>query len=149
MAWEKGDKIWDQYQDDVERGVPDPVMTPSGRVMYLHWEYSELAHAFSRNLFTMNPDGASQRAHYGSNSVWPNALFSSRVIPGQPNKFIGIVCGHHSGFREGEMVLFDVTKGRHEADGFAYGLHNTQSVGGVLGAVGIDGPWDIKRILMP
>jgi hypothetical protein len=33
-----------------------PTVLPSGRVMYLRWEYADLAHPNSRILFSMNPD---------------------------------------------------------------------------------------------
>jgi len=95
----------------------NPVMMPNGRVLYLRWEYSDLPHAHSRMLFTMNPDGTDQRAHYGSNSYWPNSIFGARPIPSHASKFVGIVNGHHGSHREGELVLFDVALGRHEANG--------------------------------
>lgn len=95
----------------------NPVMMPNGRVLYLRWEYSDLPHAHSRMLFTMNPDGTDQRMHYGSNSYWPNSIFGARPIPSHATKFVGIVNGHHGSHREGELVLFDVALGRHEADG--------------------------------
>ncbi len=95
----------------------NPVMMPNGRVLYLRWEYSDLPHAHSRMLFTMNPDGTDQRMHYGSNSYWPNSIFGARPIPSHATKFVGIVNGHHGSHREGELVLFDVALGRREADG--------------------------------
>jgi len=94
-----------------------PAMMNSGRVMYLRWEYSDISHAYSRILFSMNPDGTDQVAYYGSNSYWPNAMFYARQIPGSPSKFVAIVSGHHGLRRMGEMVLFDASKGRFEADG--------------------------------
>jgi len=94
-----------------------PVMMNSGRVMYLRWEYSDITHAFSRILFSMNPDGTDQMSYYGSNSYWPNAMFYARPIPGEESKFVAIVSGHHGLARMGELVLFDAAKGRHEADG--------------------------------
>jgi len=95
----------------------NPAMLPSGRVLYLRWEYTELPHAFSRILFSMNPDGTGQMEYYGSNSVWPNSIFGARPIPRHPGKFVGIVAGHHGSYREGELKLFDVARGRHETDG--------------------------------
>ena len=95
----------------------NPVVMPNGRVMYLRWEYSDLPHSNSRMLFTMNPDGTDQGAYYGSNSYWPNSIFGARPIPSHATKFVGIVNGHHGSHREGELVLFDVALGRHEADG--------------------------------
>jgi len=94
-----------------------PTVLENGRVMYLRWEYSDLPHTFSRIMFQMNPDGTGQAAHYGSNSYWPNSCFSARGIPGRPTMFAGIVAGHHESYRTGELVLFDVSRGRHEADG--------------------------------
>ena len=94
-----------------------PAMMNSGRVMYLRWEYSDISHAYSRILFSMNPDGTDQVAYYGSNSYWPNAMFYAREIPGQSGKFVAIVSGHHGLRRMGELVLFDASKGRFEADG--------------------------------
>ncbi len=94
-----------------------PAMMNSGRVMYLRWEYSDISHAYSRILFTMNPDGTDQVAYYGSNSYWPNAMFYARQVPGSPSKFVAIVSGHHGLKRMGELVLFDAAKGRFEADG--------------------------------
>ncbi len=94
-----------------------PAVMNSGRVMYLRWEYSDISHAFSRILFSMNPDGTDQTAYYGSNSYWPNAMFYARPIPGTEGRFVAIVSGHHGLKRMGELVLFDATKGRHEADG--------------------------------
>ncbi|NQT39076.1 MAG: SUMF1/EgtB/PvdO family nonheme iron enzyme, partial [Planctomycetes bacterium] len=95
----------------------NPVMLPSGRVLYLRWEYSDLPHATSRMLFSMNPDGTGQAAYYGSGSYWPNAIFAPRPIPGRSGQVVGIVAGHHGSHREGELVLFDTNRGRHEATG--------------------------------
>jgi len=94
-----------------------PTMLPDGRLLYLRWEYSDLPHFVSRILFTMNPDGTNQAAYYGSNSYWPNAMFYARPLPGDPSKFVAVVGGHHDNPRMGELVLFDSSKGRFEADG--------------------------------
>ncbi len=94
-----------------------PVMLPNGRCLYLRWEYADSAHYFSRILMTMNPDGSDQQEYYGSNSYWPNSLFYAKPLPGSSTKFIAIVSGHHGVARKGEMVLFDVEKGRQETAG--------------------------------
>jgi hypothetical protein len=65
----------------------------------------------------MNPDGTMQRAHYASSSFWPNRIFYARPIPDHPTKFVGIVSGHHGTARAGELVVFDVAKGRRLAEG--------------------------------
>ena len=94
-----------------------PVVMNNGRVLYLRWEYTDSAHYFSRVMMTMNVDGSDQKAFYGSNSYWPNSLFYARPLPGSVTKFCGIVSGHHGCAREGELVLFDVMKGRNETSG--------------------------------
>ena len=95
----------------------NPVMLPNGRCLYLRWEYTDSAHYFARILMTMNPDGSDQQEFYGSNSYWPNSLFFTKPVPGSSTKFFGIVTGHHGVRRKGELVLFDVAKGRREEKG--------------------------------
>ncbi|MGL4595807.1 MAG: SUMF1/EgtB/PvdO family nonheme iron enzyme, partial [Thermoguttaceae bacterium] len=94
-----------------------PVLLANGRILYLRWEYIDTAHYFTRILFNMNPDGTNQVEYYGSNSFWPNSMFYAKPIPGSTTKFATIVTGHHGVARIGELVLFDITKGRREADG--------------------------------
>ncbi len=95
----------------------NPVMMDDGRVMYLRWEYTDSAHYFSRVMMYMNQDGTDQKGFYGSNSYWPNSMFFPRPIPGSSSKFVAIVGSHHGAPRSGALVLFDASKGRHEADG--------------------------------
>jgi formylglycine-generating enzyme required for sulfatase activity len=94
-----------------------PSMMIDGRILYTRWEYTDIAHAFTGRLMTMNPDGTGQRAHYGSGSFWPNRIFYARPIPKCPTKFVAIVTGHHGTARAGELVVFDVAKGRRQAEG--------------------------------
>jgi len=94
-----------------------PTVLNNGRVLYLRWEYSDIPHFVSRILFHMNPDGTEQMEFYGSNSYWPNATFYARPCPNHPTRFVGIVGGHHDSPRMGELILFDVARGRREADG--------------------------------
>jgi formylglycine-generating enzyme required for sulfatase activity len=94
-----------------------PSLMSDGRVLYTRWEYTDIAHAFSARLFTMNPDGTGQRAYYASSSYWPNRIFYAKPIPGHPTRFAGIVTGHHGTPRSGELVLFDVARGRRQAEG--------------------------------
>ena len=94
-----------------------PTVLDNGRILYLRWEYSGVPHFVSRILFQMNPDGTEQTAYYGSNSYWPNAMFFARPVPNHPTRFLAVVGGHHDVPRMGELVLFDVSQGRHEADG--------------------------------
>jgi formylglycine-generating enzyme required for sulfatase activity len=94
-----------------------PCVMNSGRILYQRWEYADLPHSNSRMLFSMNPDGTSQSAFYGTNSLWPNGVFYARPIPDSPSKVVGIVSGHHGVARQGEMIIFDTALGRQEASG--------------------------------
>lgn len=95
----------------------DPVMLENGMVLYQRWEYADLPHSNSRVMFTMNPDGSSQSAFYGSNSYFPTSFFGARPVPGRPSAIVGVATGHHSVSRSGRLLLIDTRKGRHEADG--------------------------------
>jgi formylglycine-generating enzyme required for sulfatase activity len=94
-----------------------PTMLPDGRVLYLRWEYSDIPHFVARILFTMNPDGTSQREYYGSNSYWPNSMFFAKPIPGESPRFTAVVSGHHDCPRMGELIVFDPARSRREAEG--------------------------------
>lgn len=94
-----------------------PVMMANGQVLYQRWEYADLPHSNSRYMFTMNPDGTSQAAYYGSGSYFPTAYFGARPIPGSSTAMIGTVSGHHSVTRSGMLMIIDPAKGLHEADG--------------------------------
>jgi len=94
-----------------------PSVMENGRVMFTRWEYTDSAHYFSRVVMHMNPDGTDQKAFYGSNSYWPNSMFFARQIPGKPSMFVCTITGHHSNAKGGALCLFDVSKGRNEADG--------------------------------
>lgn len=95
----------------------NPVVMNNGQIMYQRWEYADIPHANSRYMFTMNPDGTSQLAHYGSGSYFPASMFGARPIPGDPSAFVCIASGHHSVSRGGRLMVIDPAKGRHEADG--------------------------------
>ncbi len=73
----------------------DPVVLNDGRVLYQRWEYSDIPHYFGRRRMTMNPDGTSQLALYGSNSWFPTAFRFARPVPGHPTLLAGIISGHH------------------------------------------------------
>ena len=93
-----------------------PTMMNDGRILYLRWEYTDIPHVWARFLFTMNPDGTTQKEYYGSGGYWPNAIFYARPIPDHPTKVVGIVTGHHVG-RVGELVILDPPLGRTATDG--------------------------------
>jgi len=94
-----------------------PSVMENGRILFLRWEYTDSSHYFSRVLMSMNPDGTDQKAFYGSNSYWPNGMFYARQIPGKTNMFVASISGHHSNSKGGPLCIFDVSKGRFEADG--------------------------------
>jgi formylglycine-generating enzyme required for sulfatase activity len=94
-----------------------PSVLPDGQVIYSRWDYSGPMHIYLRPLMVMNPDGSGQRAVYGSNSYWPNALYFPRGIPGSPGKIIAVLSGYHGVPRMGELVLLDTARGWYEADG--------------------------------
>jgi len=104
----------------------NPTVMNDGRVLYLRWEYTDIPHVWARFLFTMNPDGTSQREFYGSGSYWPNAIFYARPIPDNPTKIVGIVTGHHVG-RVGEMVVFDPSLARKSAEGVIQRIGSSSS----------------------
>ncbi|MHC4328226.1 MAG: SUMF1/EgtB/PvdO family nonheme iron enzyme [Planctomycetota bacterium] len=93
-----------------------PTVMHDGRILYLRWEYTDIPHVWARFLFTMSPDGTTQREYYGSGGYWPNGIFFARPVPGHPTKVTGIVTGHHVG-RVGELVVLDPALGRYATDG--------------------------------
>ncbi|MFV1966976.1 MAG: SUMF1/EgtB/PvdO family nonheme iron enzyme, partial [Pirellulaceae bacterium] len=94
-----------------------PTVLNNGRVLYSRWEYTDTPHSNTRLLFHMNPDGTEQMEFYGSNSYWPNSFFYARPIPDHPTKVVAVIGGHHDNPRMGELVIFDPSAGRREADG--------------------------------
>lgn len=94
-----------------------PGVLPTGQVIFSRWDYTGPLHMYLRPLMVMNPDGTGQRAVYGSNSYWPNALYFPRGVPGAPGKVIAIVAGYHGVPRMGELALLDFSKGWYEAEG--------------------------------
>lgn len=94
-----------------------PTVRSDGQVMYNRWDYTGIRHEYLRIQMTMNPDGTGQRALYGSNSWWPNALYFARPVPGHPDRMVGIVGDYHGVPRMGWLALFDTSRGWQDADG--------------------------------
>ena len=125
-----------------------PTVLPDGRVMYLRWEYSDLAHSNSRILFQMNPDGTNQGELYGSNSYFPNSFFHARPMPGHPSKLIGVAGGHHGIARSGRLLILDPTISRREADGVVQEIPGRgKKVEAIVRDRLVDGVW--PQFLMP
>ena len=119
-----------------------PTMMSDGRVLYTRWEYTDIAHAFSARLFTMNPDGTQQRAFYASSGYWPNRIFYAKPVPGDDSRFVGVISGHHGTARAGELVLFDLGKGRRQAQGVVQRIPGRgQSVEPAMVDGLVDGSW--------
>ena len=122
----------------------EPVVMNDGKVLYQRWEYANLPHSNSRIIFTMNPDGTSQLAHYGSNSYFPTSCWANRPIPGTPSSFIGVVSGHHSVSRAGRLMIFNPEQGRHEADGVVTEIpHRGKKVEPIIRDRLPDGNWPL------
>jgi len=94
-----------------------PTVLSNGQVMYSRWEYTGTSHIYLRLLMAMNPDGTSQRAVYGSNSWFPNALYFPRELPGRPGKLVCVLSGYHGPCRMGQLVVVDTTHGWREEEG--------------------------------
>jgi formylglycine-generating enzyme required for sulfatase activity len=94
-----------------------PVVRSDGQVLFHRWDYTGINHIFLRQLMAMNPDGTGQRAVYGSNSWFPNALYFPREIPGQPGRIVCILSGYHGTHRAGWLVLLDLRRGAYDDDG--------------------------------
>ena len=93
-----------------------PAVLPNGQVIYHRWDYTGINHIFQRQLMVMNPDGTGQRAIYGSNSWYPNALYFPRAA-GESGQLACILSGYHGVHRMGQLVRLDTTRGWHEAEG--------------------------------
>ncbi|MCL1921105.1 MAG: SUMF1/EgtB/PvdO family nonheme iron enzyme [Kiritimatiellaeota bacterium] len=89
-----------------------PTVLNDGRVMFTRWEYSDTPHYFTRILMTMNPDGTSQLALWGSGSYYPTVLLQARAIPGETSKVIGTVTGHHNITEVGRLIIIDPSLAR-------------------------------------
>ncbi len=94
-----------------------PSVLNDGQIIYSRWEYAGPLHMYLRPLMAMNPDGSNQRAVYGSNSYWPNALFFPRAVPGSASKIIAVVSGYHGQPRMGVLALIDLARGTRSAEG--------------------------------
>jgi len=94
-----------------------PSVLGNGQVVFSRWDYTGPYHMYLRPLMAMNPDGTGQRAIYGSNSYWPNALYFPRAVPGDPNLLVAIAAGYHGPPRMGVPALIDVSRGWHGGEG--------------------------------
>ncbi|MCX7046392.1 MAG: SUMF1/EgtB/PvdO family nonheme iron enzyme [Candidatus Sumerlaeota bacterium] len=94
-----------------------PSVLPNGQVLYHRWDYTGISHIYLRQLMVMNPDGSGQRAIYGSNSWYPNALYFPRAVGGESSRIVCILSGYHGVHRMGQLVSLDTARGWQEAEG--------------------------------
>ena len=94
-----------------------PTLLPSGQVLFNRWDYTGISHIYLRQLMAMNPDGTGQRAIYGSNSWFPNALYFARPLPDEPQRLVAILSGYHGPHRMGQLVIIDPRVGWQEEKG--------------------------------
>ncbi len=94
-----------------------PCVLGNGQVLFHRWDYTGINHIFMRQLMVMNPDGTGQRAVYGSNSWYPNALYFPQPFPGESHRLACILAGYHGVHRMGQFVLADTSRGWYGADG--------------------------------
>ncbi len=83
-----------------------PVLCPDGTVLYDRWEYNDRDISNIMGLFSMNPDGSRQTEVFGNQTTWPQNLYHSRPVPGNPNLFFAIAGGHHGNY-SGEVCVID------------------------------------------
>ena len=94
-----------------------PAVLDDGLVIFNRWDYTGINRVFARPLMVMRPDGTGQRAYYGSNSWFPNGLYSARSLPGKSGQLLSILSGYHGPGQTGHLVLIDVNQGTREAEG--------------------------------
>ena len=125
-----------------------PTMLHDGSVLYQRWEYTDQAHANSRILFHMNPDGTSQREYRGSGSWFPASFFYAKAIPGHPQQVIGVAGGHHGTPRSGRLLIFDPSAGRRDGEGIVQEIPGYgKKVEPIVRDRLVDGVW--PQFLMP
>jgi len=94
-----------------------PTVMNTGQVMYNRWDYTGIGHAFLRQIMVMNPDGTGQRAIYGTNTYFPNALYYAKPLPDDNNKLVCVITGYHDPHKSGYLVVIDLSKGYRELEG--------------------------------
>ncbi|HEX2959341.1 MAG TPA: T9SS type A sorting domain-containing protein [Chitinispirillaceae bacterium] len=83
-----------------------PVLCPDGSVLYSRWEYNDRDISNIMGLFSMYPDGCRQTEVFGNQTTWPQNFVHGRPVPGNPNKFFAVACGHHGEY-SGEVFIID------------------------------------------
>jgi formylglycine-generating enzyme required for sulfatase activity len=102
-----------------------PSVRHNGQVVYSRWDYTGINRIFLRPVMSMNPDGTSQKALYGSNSWFPNGLYYPQELPGRTGRFLCVLAGYHGSYRSGTLAVIDINKGTQEDDGFVCQISGT------------------------
>ncbi len=96
----------------------NPVLLPSGEVLYARWDYSDKSHVFGHALFTMKPDGTRQQEYYNNNSLFPTNVLHPRPIPGT-NKIMATITGYHTN-QPGEIAIINNSHGYQNGAGLTF-----------------------------
>jgi hypothetical protein len=97
-----------------------PTVLNDGRVLFTRWEYADFSHLQGRIPLTMNPDGTNQRAIYKINSWFPVAMQMGTPIPGEENRLVFILSGHHGSRRRGYLAIVDPSRSQYETEGILH-----------------------------
>ena len=87
-----------------------PSVLNDGRVVFNRWDYTGMNRLFNRQLIAMHPDGSGQKALFGSNTWYPNSIYSPKAIPGS-KKIVGIIGGYHRSSRCGYLAVLNPSRG--------------------------------------
>jgi len=90
-----------------------PTVCENGDIVYTRWDYNDRGQVFTQALFKMKYDGSFQRELYGNKSWYPTAPSQAQQIPNNPNKFLCILHGHHTG-PHGKLATIDTSLGTQE-----------------------------------
>jgi len=96
----------------------NPVLMPSGEVLYARWDYNDKSHVFGHALFIMSPDGTRQQEYYNNNSLFPTNVLHPRPIPGT-NKIMATITGYHTN-QPGEIAIIDNSFGYENGAGLTF-----------------------------
>lgn len=88
----------------------DPVVLPSGQLLYSRWDYINRHDTIFQSLWTTRPDGTATAHYYGNYTRNPCMIAEGRPIPGT-DKVIATATAHHS-FTAGSLIILDPKRGQ-------------------------------------
>ncbi len=89
----------------------DPTVLPDGRILYGRWEYVDKTALYMQSLWTVNPDGTSERALFKNNLAKPTAVLDARPVPG--SDLIVASLTPHNGQPVGAIAMIDPKAGKN------------------------------------